>query len=193
MNVIQVPDISRKLVTRYGLREKSPTPTLAAEVVPVILVDDLVGESDLIKPRIRPCAGTHELNPVAQTVLFGLMNPDDSGVIIHLYYFLLQSSSTVVFDLHFTGTPGTGVDGTKGFRNGLLPAQAPAGLMTGHLTGVNPGGVIEAKLRGSTVSNIFPFDAVLDEKQGIQLRTSGGGVQTSSVILTCIWSEEDKR
>jgi len=193
MNQIQVPDLSRKLVTRYGLREKSPTPTLAAEVVPVVIVDDLVGESDLIRPRIRPCAGTGDVTPVAQTVVMGLVNPAGSGVVVHLYYFIVQCAATVLFDIHFTGTPATNIFGASGFRNGLLPAQTPAGFIGGSVTGVSPGGVVFGHLRGGITSNVFPFDCVLDEGQGVQLRTKAGAVSSTQMDSTWIWSEEDKK
>jgi len=191
MNLIQVPDLSRKLVTRYGLREKSPTPTLAAEVVPVVLVDDLVGESDLIRPRIRPCAGSLQQATVAQQFLGGLMNPAGSRVIIHLYYLWISGTATVQYDIHFTGTPGVGVTGSMGFRNGLLPAQAPAGQMVGHITGISPGGVVEGRIRaGGATMALLPFDAVLDEGQGVQIR---GAASTTTAEINMAWSEEDKQ
>lgn len=190
-NLIQVPDISRKLVTRYGLREKAPAPSIAAEVVPVILVDDLVGESDLITPRIRPAAGQVENTAAAAIWLGGLVNPAGSGVIIHLYYFLIASTATAALDIHFTGTPGAGITGVSGFRNGLLPAQSPAGVMQSHTTGVSPGGSIEMKIRvGSSLFTVFPFDCVLAEGQGIQARTPAAFTGTMSI--SAVWSEEDR-
>src|SRR5512139_347469 len=193
-NLIQVPDISRKLVTRYGLREKAPSPTLAAEVVPVVLVDDLVGESDLIRPRIKPCAGQLQQVAAAQYVCQGLVNPQNSGVIIHVYYLLLTGSAVVLWNLMFTGTPYIGVVvGVSGYRNGLFPGQTPVGTMRGNVSAVpfGIGGAVEMRLRNSSAGfGITPFDAVLDEGQGLQLVTPA--VATGTFECSYVWSEEAK-
>lgn len=192
MNVIQVPDLSRKLVTRYGLREKAPAPTLATEVVPVVLVDDLIGESDLIRPRIRPCAGQLAFNAAAETPIAGLMNPAGSRVICHVYYFVLSSTALSQWDLHFTGTPTITTAGVTGFRNGLMPGASPAGQMRGIQNGPSPGGAIEQSVRAVANNNfILPFDAVLDEGQGLQFRAQAA--YTGLVTVNCVWTEEDKQ
>lgn len=196
-NLIQVPDISRKLVTRYGLREKAPSPTLAAEVVPVVLVDDLVGESDLIRPRIKPCAGQLAVTAAAQWVVLGVWNPPNSGVILHLYYFVAMGTGSALFNLTFTGSPFAGVTvGVSGYRNGLFPNQSPVGSMRGGLSAIDPaaamGGAIEMKYRnGVTTGGIFPFDAVLDEGQALQAVSSVA--ITGSHEMSMVWSEEAKR
>lgn len=191
MNLLQVPDLSRKLVTRYGLREKSPCPTLAAEIVPVVLVDDLIGESDLIKPRIRPCAGCFTLVTAAQAMAGGLRNPAGSRVIIHVYYAVVGGSALGAWNLHFTGTPNTGSTGLSAFRNGLFPAQTPIGQIVGDLAGGSPGGVVLHKARhAGNGQAIIPFDAVLDENQALQFQQSG--VSTGSYDVSFVWTEEDK-
>lgn len=193
-NLIQVPDISRKLVTRYGLREKAPSPTLAAEVVPVVLVDDLVGESDLIRPRIKPCAGQIQFTAAAQYCIKGLVNPANSGVIIHVYYLLVTGSVVALWNLTFTGTPYQGVSiGVSGYRNGLFPGQTPIGTMRGTVSAapIAIGGAIEMRLRNSSAGfGITPFDAVLDEGQGLQL-VSNAPV-TGTFECSYVWSEEAK-
>lgn len=194
-NLIQVPDISRKLVTRYGLREKAPSPTLAAEVVPVVLVDDLVGESDLIRPRIKPAAGSMQQTATSQYVCQGLVNPANSGVIIHVYYLVLSSTVVAQWNLTFTGTPYQGVlVGSSGYRNGLFPNQLPVGTLRGNVsaTPFAIGGVVEMRLRSSSAGfGVFPFDAVLDEGQGLQVVSPAAisGTHECSVV----WSEEAKR
>lgn len=192
MNVIQVPDLSRKLVTRYGIREKAPAPTLSTEVVPVVLVDDLIGESDLIRPRIRPCTGALELTPAAQNPALGLVNPTGSGVVAHVYYVIIAGTATAGYSLHFTGTPITTTTGTKGFRSGLFAAQSPVCDVKGQANVGSPGGAIECYVRHPANSQaIVPFEAVLDEGQGLQLYALT--VLTSTVHCTVIWTEEDKR
>lgn len=196
MNLIQVPDLSRKLVTRYGLREKAPAPTLATEVVPVVLVDDLIGESDLIRPRIRPAAGWGEAVMAAQHCTLGLFNPPGSRVVLHLYYFLLTNSTIGLYNLHFTGTPTTGAPSNSGsgFRNGLMPGASPAGRFGASVTGgpAPPGGSVEAVVRlGSNLLVTLPFDCVIDEGQGVQLATTAA--ITSTLYATAVWTEEDKQ
>lgn len=192
MNLIQVPDLTRKLVTRYGLREKAPAPTLSPEIVPVVLVDDLIAESDLIRPRIRPCAGFCQVNTAAAQGLVGLRNPSGSGVIIHLQYFVIGGTTGSAWRVHFTGTPNTNNPTPGAFRNGLFPSQTPSGILNFDNSAPTPGGAVLAFVRAATLNNtIYPFDAVIDENQSIQLRHDVA--VTGFYEFTAVWTEEDKR
>lgn len=197
MNLIQVPDLSRKLVTRYGIREKAPAPTLSTEVVPVVLVDDLIGESDLVRPRIRPASGFQELTTAANSMVSGLVNPNGSRVVAHLYYFVITNTTNTGYQIHFTGTPTLATVSTnKGFRNGLMSSttglpQSPVCFLSGNVPGVSPGGGIEGFVQvGNNLNVILPFDAVLDEGQGVQFFNPTA--VTTTVRVTAFWTEEDK-
>jgi len=81
--------------------------------------------------------------------------------------------------------------GVSGFRNGLFPAQTPAGVVYGAASWV-AAGVLYGKLR-TPITNIIivPWDAVIDENQGINLRAQTNHSNTHE--FTAVWTEEDKR
>lgn len=190
INRIQTPDLARKLVTRYGLREKSPAPTLAMEVVPVVLVDDLIGESDLIVPRIRPAAGQLRNTSAAATNHIHLINPAASKVILHMYYFVFHcdvASQQVQWRSHADST--NTVNGTQGFRNTLLANQSPVGQVRGQFGAAISGAILGNARNQTTVSVIVPFDHVIDQGNVFTVETIL--VLTGILSVSFVWSEEN--
>lgn len=193
VNLIQTPDIARKLVTRFGIREKSPSPTLASEVVPVVLVDDLIGESDLIVPRIKPCAGGGFIPNANGALGIGLVNPAGSGMVLHVYYFWVNSAAAFGYNimsadaLAFDFEPAGG----DGYRNQLLEGTTPVGK-----TGNFAAGPVNVRVLGggrsfSGVAGIIPFDFVVDEGDMLCLYQTAALVATDT-WFTFVWSEESK-
>lgn len=194
MNLIQTPDIARKLVTRYGIREKSPAPTLAAEVVPVVLVDELVGESDLIRPRIRPATGAIVGTSAATVNWLHLWNPATSKTIVHLQYLIIRVSAAtdnLVFHSWGTSAPPPGGQTTlKGFRNGLFGGESPVAQQFSDQATGPTGGVAISRLPIFTATLIIPFDHVMDEGNVLSLGASV--VYTGTMTISWFWTEEAK-
>jgi len=191
-NLIQTPDLARKLVTRYGIRERSPAPTLAAEVVPVVLVDDLIGESDLIVPRIRPACGFVVGSPAAATMSVTLSNPAGSRTIVHLYYFFVETFATAIdrLSIRAHGGPigGAVEQTTKGFRNTLLGGQAPVAKLFAD-TALYGGGVLLSRTRVAINQQpLIPFDFVISE--GTFLTFENATAATTECTVSLFWSEE---
>jgi len=192
-NTIQVPDLGRKLVTRYGLREKSPTPTLAPEVQAVVLVDDLTAESDLIRPRIRPVSGRLAVTGATTPVVLGLQNPIGSGIIIHTQFATLDAIGAGIRGNFFFNTVAAGATiGTQVYRNGLFVGNPPAGRMIGGTTAIAGGTIFARGAAPSTVSAVYPLDFVLAPGQVIQWQSES---VTLTVPVDCgfVWTEEDER
>lgn len=193
-NLIQTPDLARKLVTRYAIREKSPAPTLAAEIVPVVLVDDLVGESDLIVPRIRPASGGFFSTSAATNNWVHLFNPKGSRTILHVQYLVIHLSAAG--DLRIQSwTPAAatpaGVDqASKGFRTGLLGGQTPVGTVFGDNTGAALPGAQIGWLPLAVATFLLPFDHVLDEGNVLSFGTTAA--YSGTIGGTFFWTEETK-
>lgn len=191
LNKIQTPDIGRKLVTRYGLREKAPVPTIATEVVPVILVDDLIGESDLIRPRIRPAAGFIRAVGAAQVVSCTLQNPASSNTIIHLYYFIVSMSATPT-DVRWRShavAPLSDTPAQKGFRNTLFSNEGPVGIIHANVPATDFGGAQFGGMRGTTQNPmIIPWDHVIAANAMVSVETAANF--TGNLDVTFVWSEE---
>ena len=78
-NLIQAPEIIRRLAVKLGIRQAHIAPTLAENVVPVILLDDL---TDRDQSDVRRCAGGVS-GISAGAFLFNavLFNPVASGIV----------------------------------------------------------------------------------------------------------------
>lgn len=187
-NKIQVPDLGRKLVSRYGIREKSPVPTLASEVVPVVLVDDLIGESDIITPRIRPAAGMLRLTSAATTSHIHLINPVNSRTILHLFYFYVTGSTTGDVNFRSHADPTNTVNGSTGFRNTLLANQSPVGQVQGQQTAAISGAIIGLGRMNTGIGQLIPFDHVI--AQGNVFTVETNLVLTGTLHVFYVWSEE---
>jgi len=94
--LIQEPDIQRRLVRAYGLRDRTAAATLAPELVPVVIVDD-VREPDATRTGLRiPFAAYTEVTVGAGgSGVAVLKNPAGSGVVARVTEVMVSQTVAV--------------------------------------------------------------------------------------------------
>jgi hypothetical protein len=191
-NLIQGGDIARKLVTRFGLRESNPSPTVALEVVPVVIVDELLAESDLFNPRIRPASGFGIAQTVAATGSVRLQNPAGSRVIAHVSYVTISGGATLATVQFRSSSPvQLAPVGFTGFRTALLPNQLPVCTIASETPKTDNSGAIIAGMRvTSSQVVLIPFDFVLNQGQTFAVEETTGS--STAFQVTFFWTEEDQ-
>lgn len=100
MPEIQVPELARKLARRFGITGYSPAPTLAPEIVPVAIVENLTDPNEEDTGFERLCIGTFsQANVAGQYSHAQLLNPTGSGIIVNVEALYLHADNATTLRL----------------------------------------------------------------------------------------------
>lgn len=138
MNLIQNPEISQKLQTLTGIRQRFMAPTMHHEVQPVIVLDDLSNQSP-DQETVRRCSMMGVAAAVAgQQSFVDLQNPAGSGVVavVEQFYVVQATGAGNFYDFGFRGPSDTAQGTLVGpgvVLNTHFPdAQVPAFILIGR-------------------------------------------------------------
>jgi len=159
-NLLQNATLNRRLADRYQMKEFSPIPSMATELQPVVIVDDL-SISDREETQLVCSVGLVQPAVAAQVTIFELRNPAGSSIEIRMRRFLLSSFDTVGVGNWQWGLRAAGQFSAQPLAsiwNTFSPGRfATATAATGTAVGV-PGGVTGL---GAIAKNPFtPADVV---------------------------------
>ena len=139
--LIQDPEFNTRLVKRFGLRERVSAPTLAPEIQPVVLVDDVFNVPDYAATQRRRCAGSASFaTTVSELGFVELFNPATSSVLVLPRRVSLADGlgSQAIYDLRIvTGQITLGPGGSRSgetelFANRQIPGVPQAQLARGN-------------------------------------------------------------
>src|SRR5438046_2048251 len=82
-NLIQAPELIRRLSRRLGLRQAHITPTLGEVVTPVVIMDDIRASKDA-RPKVFTGASDLAGDGISKGPAFALWNPEHSGVTVRI-------------------------------------------------------------------------------------------------------------
>jgi len=115
--LIQTPDTQTRLSKRFGIRERVTAPTLAPELQPVVIVDDVFNVPDYASTTRRACIGRKSVAAnVGQVGSVWLRNPLGSGVLAivkRMWCSTQANGQEMIGILDSTGLPGAAAQTTR--------------------------------------------------------------------------------
>lgn len=134
MPIHQAPEIVDRLKRRFGIVGSAGIDTIAPEIVPVVLVEDLQRERSF--PLYRECIGGDTNGPVvAQFSYLQLLNPAGSNILVTIERFIVSATAAGAVDLRELDAALAGLSTLKGFRDRRIPGDPVAELRGGSDAG----------------------------------------------------------
>lgn len=143
MPLIQTPEPGLRLSRQYGLEGPPMTPTVAPEIVPVTIVDDLsLGSQPSVQDPgyPRPAFGSVSITAVTNQPTIALVAPAGSGYLYNIERVLISTPTTGAITLRITTVAGFNESDEKQFRDARIEG-IPA-LFIGSLDQTNSGDIV---------------------------------------------------
>jgi len=186
MALIQVPDIARKLARRFGIDGPAPADTLAPEIVPVVLVEDLTAPDEEDSGYERTCIGKQSVGALAANYSYvQLYNPSGSGVLVVVEAMILSVGGNSAISIRNYDTAATSLGTDLSFRDRRL-SGAPAAQVRYVQSGANLGDAVAQAFAVGNDQYLTPLDFLLSPGKGLCTRPDTQNVQN---ITTLFWSE----
>lgn len=190
-NLIQNPELNRKLQRFVGTQEASVAPTVSQEIAPVILVGDLTRENPYDVQFDLGAYDSVQLQLAADTGYWALLNPADSNISIEIVKAVLTSSVAQQFYVKL----GPGIlygaaqnAGTARWVNlKRTPVDKTVGVLYSRTTSAGPGGTVwTGRIAANSFVDIQPPPAVLPPFTSWCV---AAGVTTCDCYLSVWWRE----
>lgn len=183
MAFIQAPELARRLQRKFDTDGPGPTHTLAPEIVPVVLVEDLTPALPEDTGFIRQCVGTvYQAGVAAEYAHAQLFNPDGSGSILHAEMAVVSIGAADTVNVAFYDTR-LGNDGSVYFRDRRL-AGSPVGAVTNDSGGAELGTNIAPIESPGDEAITIPLDIILAPGQGLVLNVGVNNALNASFWWT---------
>lgn len=186
MALIQVPEIARKIQRRFGTDGPAPVHTVAPEIVPVAIIEDLTQAGPEDTGFLRFCIGYSDPpTPAASNYCHAqLFNPASSGVLVHLEgaYCSVASASKIYVQLYDTELSSAGV---QNFRDRRLEGNPAARASRQNHTAYLGTRIAPLTLQQDDVTSI-PLDILLPPGSGLVIVAASSNMAMYTVWY---WSE----
>ncbi len=187
MAFIQVPEIARKIQRRFGTDGPAPTHTIAPEIVPVALVEDLTDTTPEDTGFQRACFGySGQSGAASNNSHVQLFNPAGSGVMLHVEAALVSIGSAGNADLRYHDTELSTAGSNESFRDRRIGGR-PVGRTSAQNNGSALGTSLATLALPGTESIQVPVDVLLDEGQGILFLAA-----SQNISVTCLWYWQER-
>ena len=188
MPEIQVPEIVQKLRERFSLKGHASISTLAPEIVPVVLVEDLAASAD---DEWRHYGFGYQVSAVAaQFSQIGLFNPVGSGKLAEITGFLVRmpSISAVLFLQKNALLSAHTACVERDFRAG---SSSYASCRFSYQNGAATGDQLNCSaFFGGSDARWHPWSWILSEGTGVMW---GPDTANLTMAITCMFRERPKR
>lgn len=189
---IQAPDLVQRIVRRYGIVGAQGPDTIAPEIVPVSIVDELLSEQGEVLKRAS--GGGTRSGVAGEYSLCGVWNPSGGGVIVlPRAVYLDDTTGPSVYALgYIAAAPGTAVESR--YWDNRLAGTDPVAYVAHETNASKEIGVAtnthtlySLNTAGQQYVNLE--GVVLDEGTGFALEI---GTVQHAVYFTFVWDERPK-
>ncbi len=191
MPEIQSADVGRKLQERYNLLGAPPTPFLAGDVSPVVIVDDLTGIDTLEQAfERRMVVQATRSGGIGNRAQLRLINPAGSGVLVAIGSVGFDTSVTVTVRISEPITQGAFAVATPGFAtDGRVVGRGAAGVGNGITAGTGSGQLfLQITAAELFATAFFPLAYLLVPGQMVECTQQ---VTDLTLSATFFWTERN--
>lgn len=183
MPIIQRPDLVAKIRTAFDLGGPDAINTISPEVVPVVLLEDLVSRRDPSSSVLFAIGRTAATGANSNQVQ--LWNPVGSGIIVILKaIFPMVTAAIANVDIRLDTNEYTAL--ATGTNRNLGRSGAPAAELRSQSVVVPTGGSIIYLRMERTFRGMITFDYAIPEGQGVGPTNLTGG---EAMYCSYIWEE----
>jgi hypothetical protein len=192
VNEIQVGRVNAILTKLLSMKEGSPSPVLAPEVLPVVVLENDRPEYVFLGGG-KLCAGGLEQAAVAlERPFVQLFNPVGSGVLLVVHYAKFESTTTQQIQVGLSRTPATtnpaGAAGPRDLRGVAIGSLGVVGQMRSQTSTLAQPAfyLIYDHVHVNFEPGFLPFPIILDPGSGLLI---SGTTNATNMRASFAWTE----